>query len=541
MKGTLYITQELDHLGIVAGICEKISLIEEIDRFVGPSGRTVSVGEAIQVMVLNALGFVGRPLYLFPEFMKNKPIEKLIRKGLTADDFNEHSLGRALDIIFKKGVTEVFSLLASKSLKVFNIELGGQQLDSTSFLFHGEYNKPSTDPEAISITHGYSKDHRPDLKQVVTSLICNYKSKIPTYLEIHSGNDVDKKTFPKTIEAYVKQLESDVTHYFIADSALYSEENIQKLSGISWITRVPATIAEVKKLYHTFNKDDMKEMEEDGYSFLELGSLYGSVKQRWFLIFSEKAYKREIATLEKKIEKERKSLEQSVQSIARKEFKDYEELMCQKNALEKKGRYHKVSLEITENNHYSNPGRPRKGEKASYKGFRLTGQLAKNEEAINKAKSSKGKFILATNELNNSIFNSNNILSNYKGQGVSVESGFRFLKDPMFFAHSLFLKKPERIMALIMIMVLSLLIYALAEHWLRDELEKQNKTLPNQLGKATQKPTMRRIFQIFQGIDYLIIQNGAVIETKITNLEPIHYQILEFFGPIIQKYYFDDT
>ena len=49
------------------------------------------------------------------------------------------------------------------------------------------------------------------------------------------------------------------------------------------------------------------------------------------------------------------------------------------------------------------------------------------------------------------------MLENYKDQGVSVERGFRFLKAPLFFAHSLFLKKPERIMALLMIMGLSLM------------------------------------------------------------------------------------
>ncbi len=52
----------------------------------GPSDRNVSVGEAIQAMVLNALGFVGRALYLTPEFLRNKPVDLLIRLGLTADD-----------------------------------------------------------------------------------------------------------------------------------------------------------------------------------------------------------------------------------------------------------------------------------------------------------------------------------------------------------------------------------------------------------------------------------------------------------------------
>lgn len=77
MLEVTYSTQSLDHLGIVAGICRQIDLIEHIDACVGITGRKVSVGEAVQAMVLNALGFVGRPLYLTPEFFSNKPVDLL--------------------------------------------------------------------------------------------------------------------------------------------------------------------------------------------------------------------------------------------------------------------------------------------------------------------------------------------------------------------------------------------------------------------------------------------------------------------------------
>jgi transposase len=70
-----YSIQTLDHLGIVAGVCEQIGLIEQIDARVPETGRTVSVGQAVQAMVLNGLGFVGRPLYLTPEFYQNKPVD----------------------------------------------------------------------------------------------------------------------------------------------------------------------------------------------------------------------------------------------------------------------------------------------------------------------------------------------------------------------------------------------------------------------------------------------------------------------------------
>jgi len=57
----------------------------------------VTSGEAVVAMVLNAIGFVDRPLHLFPEFMGTKPVEILIRKGLKAEDFNDDVLGRTLE------------------------------------------------------------------------------------------------------------------------------------------------------------------------------------------------------------------------------------------------------------------------------------------------------------------------------------------------------------------------------------------------------------------------------------------------------------
>ena len=132
------------------------------------------------------------------------------------------------------------------------------------------------------------------------------------------------------------------------------------------------------------------------------------------------------------------------------------------------------------------------------------------------------------------------MLSAYKAQNVSVERGFRFLKDPLFFASSLFLEKPQRIMALLMVMGLALLVYALAERWLRTELIKQNQTLVNQVGKPTQRPTLRRIFQVFEGIDVLLTQQGEDIQRVVVNLKPIHYQILNLFGGDIKKCYIPD-
>lgn len=118
MEAKNFSTQRLDHLGIVAGMCRHIHLIEQIDTHVGPANRKVTVGEAVQAMVLNALGFTCRARCLTPEFFTNKPVDLLLRADLQAEDLNDDSLGRALDRLYEAGVTEVFARVASHALQV---------------------------------------------------------------------------------------------------------------------------------------------------------------------------------------------------------------------------------------------------------------------------------------------------------------------------------------------------------------------------------------------------------------------------------------
>ena len=192
------------HLGIVAGICKQINLIEIIDGAVLPGGRKVSCGQAVQAMVLNALGLTGRALYLMPEYMRNKPVDLLIGEGLVADDFNDDTLGRALDEVQQAGVTELFARVANRAVEVFKVETSYAHLDTSSISLHGEYDSELAQRavnvyDAVEIKHGYSKEQRPDLKQVVVTLITSQASALPLWLEVLDGNSSDKKSFPQTI------------------------------------------------------------------------------------------------------------------------------------------------------------------------------------------------------------------------------------------------------------------------------------------------------------------------------------------------------
>jgi transposase len=540
METQHFSTQRLDHLGIVAGVCRHIHLIQEIDTQVGPSNRKVTVGEAVQAMVLNALGFTSRALYLTPEFFTNKPVDLLIRAGLQAEDLNDDSLGRALDRLYEVGVTEVFAWVAAHALQVYGLQHRFVHLDSSSVSLQGEYAPDTEDPRAIRITHGYSKDHRPDLKQVVVSLICTDQAAIPVWLEVLSGNSADKTTFPQTVQAYVAQLQAAERPCFIADSALYSQAMLKALLAVHWITRVPETIQEVRELLQHTEPAAMQPAAQQGYRHWEVDSYYGGVPQRWLVVFSQQAYEREVVTFQQQLRRQQEQAQTQLWHLRHREFATAEAARVAVAALEKPWRFHRARVQIEPVPHYGRRGRPRVDAAPQQVRWRVVGDVVEEPAASAAALKSKGKFILATNVADAEQLPAETMLAAYKAQSVSVERGFRFLKDPLFFADSLFLKRPERLMALLMVMGVALLVYALAEHTVRTELKRRGENLPDQRGQPTQQPTMRRIFQLFEGIDVLWLRQPLSVQRLVLNLKPIHRQILNLFGPEVQKCYFPD-
>ena len=127
------------------------------------------------------------------------------------------------------------------------------------------------------------------------------------------------------------------------------------------------------------------------------------------------------------------------------------------------------------------------------------------------------------------------MLSTYKQQ-QSAERGFSFLKDPLFFTDSVFLKSSERIASLALIMGLCLLVYTLAQRHLRSRLIQSQTKLKNQLGQLTERPTLRWIFQCFQAVHLLRISSVK----QISNLTDERLEILRFFPNICRSYYLLD-
>ena len=115
------------------------------------------------------------------------------------------------------------------------------------------------------------------------------------------------------------------------------------------------------------------------------------------------------------------------------------------------------------------------------------------------------------------------LLQSYKKQ-QSVERGFRFIKDPNIVASSFFVKKPERVEALLFVMAVCLLVYSVLEYRIRESLKSNERTVPDQKGKPTDNPTARWVFQLFVGIHMLTLPDGSKV---ILNLKQEHRDILD--------------
>jgi Transposase len=164
----------------------------------------------------------------------------------------------------------------------------------------------------------------------------------------------------------------------------------------------------------------------------------------------------------------------------------------------------------------------------------IESEVEPNEGAIDNARAKLGRFILATNDL---TLNPDDLLAYYKGQGA-VEQGFRFLKDKSFRIVEIFLKKPSRIQALAVIMILCLFVYSLTEYRLRKRLKETGESVLSQMNKPTRNPTLKWVFFKFRGvIEFKIRVNNSEV-ARIGNMKPELAKIVSLLGAPYEKYYF---
>jgi hypothetical protein len=180
------------------------------------------------------------------------------------------------------------------------------------------------------------------------------------------------------------------------------------------------------------------------------------------------------------------------------------------------------------------PGRPRQGTPPDRTEWQIQATVSVDADALTQAILHTASFLVA---MDTDQLPDQDRIRTDKDQH-HVERGFRFLNDPLFLASSVFVKKPERIVALSLVMVLCLLVYRLAEHRLREHLAATSQTVPNHLKQPTDRPTMRWIFPCFAGVSLVPFPSSqGPPHGEVANLEPLHEQVGDLLGLECQKFY----
>lgn len=526
-----YSSYNLDHLGLIAGMVDELGLPELIDTVIKQDHeqRQVSVGTCVKAMILNGLGFVNRALYLMPHFFKDKPVERLLGEGVVAEYLNDDALGRALDAIYAYGPEALYGQLTAQAVKRLGLSCKVGHIDTSSFHVDGAYNSGQEDVSegVIHITQGYSRDHRPDLNQLVLQLICEHQAGIPLWMDALSGNSSDKASFRETLNAHLEQLRGGVgLSLIVADSALYTAKTLQDLGSFPWITRVPETVGGTRELILAVSGEWLETRPERAY--MELGTHYAGVKQRWLVVYTRAAHGRAEPTVNKQHLKQSQAEYKVFKTLTKRSFAcaaDAEAALAHLQKTLKVVALH--DPRIVEMNNFKGKGRPRKGQIPDAVNYRIEADVASVLETRRRKIQQKSCFIIASNQLEEAQLSHEEMLDYYTPGQQKVEHGFRFLKDPWFMANTLFLKSPKRIMALMMIMTLCLLIYGALEYRIRQSLQQRQQTFPTQLGTTTAKPTARWVFQFFAGIHVLLIDSCREV---ILNCNEYHCQLLNLLG-----------
>ncbi|CAD5946322.1 Transposase [Planktothrix agardhii] len=529
----------LDHLGIVAGVIDEMELVEEVNKKVGLRGKeAVSPGQVMKAMILNGLGFLSAPLYLFENFFVGKATEHLIGEGVIAEQLNDDRIGRALDKYYEVGTTNLFTAIALKAAQKFQVEKESVHLDSSSISVEGEYKSKEEENQeieeemkAIKIVHGYSRDKRPDLKQFIIDMVVSGDGDVPLYLKIDDGNADDKSVFVERLKEFKKQWTFE--GICVADSALYTAENIGAMAGMKWITRVPLSIKEAQNKIVEIEEEEWEQSQIKGYRIATKSSEYANIKQRWLVVESEARKKAALKKISEQVEKQLENAKASLRKLLKQEYACIADAEIGIKMLSDSWKYHEIKeIKCTEKASKKSQSKTEKGNQEKTIVYQVTGEIEPRESVIEAEKIKAGRFILATNILDKKEVSNEKLLAEYKAQ-QSNERGFRFLKDPLFFTASVFVKKPERVEAIAMIMGLCLLVYNLAQRKLRKQLETAQEGVRNQVKKLTNKPTMRWIFQMFQAV-HLVRING---EKQVSNLTQERQEILQHLGKDCCQYY----
>jgi transposase len=501
----------------------------------------MSPGARIKALVINILSCKD-PLYQVKSFYHEQDVELLFGDGVVADDFNDDALARALDKLYEATPWKVYSTLALQTLRKLDLPLHALHSDTTSFSVHGNYDRESE----VKLTYGHSKDHRPDLKQIMLGLAVT-PERIPILANAENGNISDKTwnfTFIHKLRRSLSQEDWSGLLY-VADSALITKRNLtyMKRIGLRFVSRLPDLFLiseEVKQeAWHNGTWQEIGKLGNDPkaaeYRLQAFDREIQGRPYRLIVTYSSNLDERKQRSLESKLKKEETRLLRLFTELQQTEFHCISDAKQAIDTLNHKERspWFEWLLDVqatTRPAKREGRGRPKKEETVQMETVYVPQlqRIERIEQAVEAEKRLLSTFVLISNA-ESQTYSDLECLQSYKGQ-EAAETRFRLLKDPQL-VDGIYLKTPERIAALSIVLVMALLLYGILEYRIRKQWESESQP-PRIPGRAKNyKPTGQVLLMMLQQIKIILHQYTDHKERILTdNMDEVTRRIVEMAG-----------
>jgi transposase len=516
-------TVNMSNLPIIYQLCRMAKIMEMVNAMVSwrDDNSKITPGFLIETMVICILSS-RKATWKIHEYWTQQDLDFFYPElNLLVSQLNDDAYVRALDKLAEVKVEELISKICLTMLKLHDINIETLHLDTTSKSVQGAYEEEATGD--FDINHGYSKDHRPDLKQFKLGAAVQQNG-LPVMGQLLSGNASDKEWNPDAVLKMKTFFENngykDVM--FIGDSATVSSyESLKDLKGIKFISRLPETFSIAEELKTLAFKDgDFKEIgkisESKNSSEYKIKSYIkglDGISYRFIVVHSSALESKKTITKERNIVKEKSRLTKKSETLSKKAFACEEDanraLSEFTESIKKSGFEYAIEIKEVSETVYNKKGRPKKDEiGTNISNFHvdcLIKDYDQNEyENLLKKDST---FILITSVLDETQYTDIEILEEYKHQN-SIEEAFRFLKNPVYMG-PVYLKNKERVESLGYVFILVLLIASYLEYRVRKSLKDKNEYVLDPGNKKNYRPSIKRIFEILEGVIITITLNHS--------------------------------
>jgi len=549
------------HLPLVLGVIRKLNVAALIDTFCPPHpAHVLSCGRGVEALLLAILDG-HHALYKVGARLEERGMVPLLQPGLQRASLHDYRLGQILEALFAAHLNRVFGAIALNALEVYALATPWLHQDTTTITLYGAYEEEAylgKGPVPPRPAYGHSKDGRDDLKQVLLRLGVSSDG-LPLRLGVRDGNTSDSTETPIAIEECVA-LGLDGVRGIVADSQAYCKRTLGLCleQGVGLITLVPRTCAvreevEIWGQQHgalplLLEKPGRTRQEPPrrwhGQSVVrrvpvEYADGRLDVAEIRFLVVhsSQLAHQAAVAYAAAQA-KEAERVTEHVKHVEAQWFACAADAEAAIAEYEGRGqgrrgrkprpwRYHRLHYRVEEvriPKKRTRRGRPPKVEALQVE---VRYRLSMSSEVLVPSEDAHGWTVLATT-LRSEECTDAEMLQAYQEQHITVEPGFRWIKNPAAIS-PVWLEKPERIAALAMLTVVGLLVYAVIQRQVRLYLRDHDRQIPGNKG-PTATPTAAVVFALFTPVTLVHFAVDKAPILQVHGIQEDHLIICEAVG-----------